>query len=75
MGMHAILKSAFECTLIGASILSLGYLGLTGFALALRRLRNRPEIIEDRERYPTVTVQIPTYNELAALNCAGSRWC
>ncbi len=70
MGMHTVLKTAFEFTLIGASILSLGYLGLTGFALALRRLRNPREIIEDRSLYPSVTVQIPTYNELAALNCA-----
>ncbi len=70
MGLHTILKTAFEFTLIGASVLSLGYLGLTGFALALRRLRDRPETIEDRSLYPSVTVQIPTYNELAALNCA-----
>lgn len=55
---------------MGACIFSFGYLIVTGCALALRRLNNRPEIIEDRSLYPTVTVQIPTYNELAALNCA-----
>ena len=64
------LKSAFEIALIGAFIFSLGYLILTAFAVAMRRLRNQPEIIEDRSLYPTVTVQIPTYNELAALHCA-----
>ena len=40
MGIHAFLKSAFEVALIGAFIFSLGYLVLTAFAVALRRLRN-----------------------------------
>jgi len=70
MGIHYILKSAFEFTLIGASLLSLGYLVLTGIALALRRLRDPCDVIEDRALFPSVTVQIPTFNELAALNCA-----
>ncbi len=55
---------------MGAFILSVGYFFLTAFSLALSRLRNDPEIIEDESLYPTVTIQIPTYNELAALNCA-----
>ncbi len=71
MDIHTFLKSAFEFALMGACVFSFGYLIVTGIALALRRLRNRPEIIEDRSLYPSVTVQIPTYNELAALNCAG----
>jgi cellulose synthase/poly-beta-1,6-N-acetylglucosamine synthase-like glycosyltransferase len=70
MGIHSFLKTAFEIALMGACIFSFCYLIVTGFAVALRRLRDRPEIIEDRSLYPTVTVQIPTYNELAALNCA-----
>ncbi len=70
MNFHSIIKAAFEAALLGAFFLSLGYLIVTAFAIALRRLRNRPEIIEDRSLYPSVTVQIPTYNELAALNCA-----
>jgi cellulose synthase/poly-beta-1,6-N-acetylglucosamine synthase-like glycosyltransferase len=70
MGIHSFIKTAFEVALLGAFILSLGYFIVTAFALALRRLRNKPEVIEDRSLYPTVTVQIPTYNELAALNCA-----
>lgn len=70
MDFHTIVKTVFEITLVGAFILSLGYFILTAFALALSRLRNTPEIIEDESLYPTVTVQIPTYNELAALNCA-----
>ena len=70
MGLHAVIKTVFEIALMGAFILSVGYLTLTAFALALSRLRREPEIIPDESTYPTVTVQIPTYNELAALNCA-----
>jgi cellulose synthase/poly-beta-1,6-N-acetylglucosamine synthase-like glycosyltransferase len=70
MDVHTILKTVFEVALMGAFILSVGYLTLTAFALMLSRLRNEPEIISDESLYPTVTVQIPTYNELAALNCA-----
>ena len=70
MEFHTIIKTIFEVTLMGAFVLSLGYFIVTAFALALSRLRNEPEIIEDTALYPTVTVQIPTYNELAALNCA-----
>ncbi len=70
MGFHTIIKTAFEIALMGAFILSLGYFIVTAFALALSRLRNKPEMIADESLYPSVTVQIPTYNELAALNCA-----
>ncbi len=70
MGFHTIIKTAFEVALMGAFVLSVGYFIITAFSLALSRLRNDPEIIEDESLYPTVTVQIPTYNELAALNCA-----
>ncbi|HEY5622023.1 MAG TPA: glycosyltransferase family 2 protein [Pontiella sp.] len=70
MGLHSVIKTVFEIALMGAFILSLGYFIITACALALSRLRNKPEIIEDTSLYPTVTVQIPTYNELAALNCA-----
>ena len=70
MEFHTIIKTVFEFALMGAFILSLGYFFLTAFALTLSRLRNKPEIIHDESLYPTVTVQIPTYNELAALHCA-----
>lgn len=70
MGFHDVVKTIFEFALMGAFVLSLGYFIVTAFALALSRLRDKPEIIADESLYPTVTVQIPTYNELAALNCA-----
>lgn len=70
MAFHSVIKTIFEMALLGAFLLSLGYLIVTALALALSRLRNKPEIIADESLYPTVTVQIPTYNELAALNCA-----
>lgn len=70
MNFHTIIKTAFEVALMGAFVLSVGYFIVTAFAMALSRIRNEPEIIEDESLYPSVTVQIPTYNELAALNCA-----
>jgi hypothetical protein len=70
MDFHTIIKTIFEIALVGAFVLSLGYFILTAFALALSWLRDKPEIIADESLYPSVTVQIPTYNELAALNCA-----
>ncbi|HEY5653512.1 MAG TPA: glycosyltransferase family 2 protein [Pontiella sp.] len=70
MELHTIIKTIFEGALLGTFALSLCYFFVTAFALALTRLRNKPEIIVDEELYPSVTVQIPTYNELAALNCA-----
>ena len=70
MDFHTVTKIIFEIALIGAFILSLGYFVVTAIALALSRLRDRPVIIADTNLYPTVTVQIPTFNELAALNCA-----
>jgi cellulose synthase/poly-beta-1,6-N-acetylglucosamine synthase-like glycosyltransferase len=70
MDFQAIIRTLFEIALMGAFILSLGYFVVTAVALGLARLRNKPEIIADESLYPTVTVQIPTYNELAALNCA-----
>ncbi|VGO17474.1 Cellulose synthase catalytic subunit [UDP-forming] [Pontiella desulfatans] len=70
MGFHSVVKTFFEIALMGAFVLSLGYFIVTAFALALSRLREKPETIADESLYPSVTVQIPTYNELAALNCA-----
>jgi len=70
MDFHTITKIIFEIALIGAFILSFGYFVVTAIALALSRLRDRPVVIQDTSLYPTVTVQIPTFNELAALNCA-----
>ena len=70
MNVHDLVKIAFEIALAGAFALSVGYFVVTAFALALSRLRNRPDSIDDPAQCPPVTVQIPTYNELAALNCA-----
>ncbi|MDF7807128.1 glycosyltransferase family 2 protein [Pontiellaceae bacterium B12219] len=70
MDFQTVIKTIFEIALMGAFILSLGYFVVTAVALGLSRLRNTPEVITDESLYPTVTVQIPTYNELAALNCA-----
>lgn len=70
MEFHTVIKTIFEIALLGAFILSLGYFAVTAFAMVLSRLRNAPELVADVSLYPTVTIQIPTYNELAALHCA-----
>jgi cellulose synthase/poly-beta-1,6-N-acetylglucosamine synthase-like glycosyltransferase len=70
MDFHSVIKTIFELTLMGTFVLSLGYFVVTACALGLSRLRDKPETITDESLYPSVTVQIPTYNELAALNCA-----
>jgi cellulose synthase/poly-beta-1,6-N-acetylglucosamine synthase-like glycosyltransferase len=70
MDFHAIVSGAFDIVLQIAFVLSMGYCVITAIALSLSRLKPEPEVIANPALYPTVTVQIPTYNELAALNCA-----
>ncbi len=60
----------FDVAMGATLVLSWIYFAMTVMALVHRRLhRSRPELA-DWERCPRVTIQIPTYNELAALNCA-----
>ncbi len=51
-------------------VLSWIYCAMTMAALAFRRHKPVVEAFPEGAGYPMVTVQIPTYNELAALNCA-----
>ena len=56
---------------IGSTIALSGvYCAMTAAALALRRFRPTRAPLPCDALLPSVTVQIPTYNELAALNCA-----
>lgn len=68
--LHQGMALAFELALGATFVLSWIYCGLTAAALIFRRHRSAGEALPGRASYPTVTVQIPTYNELAALNCA-----
>jgi len=70
MTIVQIIKTLFEIALMGAFTFSLLYFIITLFALVHARLRAPASRRQPLSNAPTVTVQIPTYNELAALNCA-----
>lgn len=68
--LHPWLKTAFDAASFTAAALSLTYLGITLWVLLFHRRRPYPFLRPDDARLPTVTVQIPTYNERAAIHCA-----
>jgi cellulose synthase/poly-beta-1,6-N-acetylglucosamine synthase-like glycosyltransferase len=70
MTIVQIIKTLFEIALMGAFTFSLLYFAITLFALVHARLRMPISRRYSLKHAPKVTVQIPTYNELAALNCA-----
>ena len=70
MSFTLIIKTLFEITLIGAFAFSFVYFVITFFALVHAQLKTRPEKRKSLINPPSITVQIPTYNEIAALNCA-----
>ena len=63
------IRHGFDAVMMTTFVFSAGYFLLTIFAVFLRR-RTRSVTPVSPEKFPRVTVQIPTYNELAALNCA-----
>lgn len=67
--LYDITTAVFEAVLHAAFVLSLLYLAITAFVLTTRRRKIKVPLTEPAE-LPSVTVQIPTYNEPAALNCA-----
>ncbi len=70
MTLMQLIKTSFEIALMGAFAFSLLYFAITLFALIHARLRPPPTRRQPLKNAPAITVQIPTYNELAALNCA-----
>ena len=66
--VHEWIQLSFDVAMSATFVLSAVYLALTALALVLRR-RHAGDVNADG-KLPRVTVQIPTYNELAALNCA-----
>lgn len=65
------IQRGFDVVLMTTFMLSILYYTLTLIALFLRhRSRGTDSASADSVRWPRVTVQIPTYNELAALHCA-----
>ena len=68
--VRQIIEQAFTVAMSATFVLSWVYCAMTAVALVWRRVRADPESVPETSRLPSVTVQIPTYNELAALNCA-----
>mgnify|MGYP003588274801 CR=1 FL=1 len=68
--LHQIIEAGFVIAMNATFVLSAIYFVLTLAALVYRRFRPDCQPLPDWITYPSVTVQIPTYNELAALNCA-----
>ncbi len=67
---HQGLEWVFAVTMSATFVLSWIYCAMTVAALICRRRRSGGEGVAAGMELPKVTVQIPTYNELAALNCA-----
>jgi len=64
---HIIFKSTFNTLIFVATLISIAYLIMSVYVYLSKKSRiNIPE----QDYTPTVTVQIPTFNELAALACA-----
>ena len=70
MILAQIIKSIFEIALVGAFIFSSIYFIITFISLSKKRLTKSASFLENSKALPFVTIQIPTFNELAALNCA-----
>ena len=68
--LNEILDHFFDLALISAFALSSLYFIITLIALTTRSMHLKKPTSTCQEALPYVTVQIPTYNELAALNCA-----
>ena len=68
--LNEILDHFFDLALISAFALSSLYFIITLIALTTRSMHLKKPTSTHQEALPHVTVQIPTYNELAALNCA-----
>ena len=65
-----IIQSIFEIALAGAFAFSLVYFVITFASLTNRTIIKPTESNYSSSEYPYITVQIPTFNELAAINCA-----
>ena len=70
MVIAQVIKTLFEIALMGAFGFSLIYFVITMFSLTISRLSKPVSLITSEESLPSITIQIPTYNESAALNCA-----
>ena len=68
--LHQGIQFVFNVAMGATFVLSWIYCAMTAAALVFRRRKSESEPLPAGTSLPNVTVQIPTYNELAALNCA-----
>ena len=68
--IQSSLGTVLDAAIAATFALSGVYCAFTVAALAFRRHRPAEDGLPAGANWPKVTVQIPTYNELAALNCA-----
>ena len=68
--LHQLIQVVFVVAMSATFALSAIYFTLTLCAIVYRRFRPLRQPWPAWAAYPTVTVQIPTFNELAALHCA-----
>lgn len=68
--LHQAIGFVFDLAIGATFVLSSLYCAFTAVALVFRRHRPAEPCPPADDLLPRVTVQIPTYNELAALNCA-----
>jgi len=68
--LNVLINYGFDISMTATCLLSGIYFLFTFLALFLLRRRTHAYTEVARELFPYVTVQIPTYNELAVLNCA-----
>ncbi|NOZ80868.1 MAG: glycosyltransferase [DPANN group archaeon] len=66
-GLHLGFDSLFKVFLFITMLVATSYLIMALAAMMKKKTTTRPV---KKGKEPTVTVQIPTYNELAAINCA-----
>ncbi len=66
---HIIFSTSFDIILFFTFLITIVYLFITCYMLFFYK-KKVETFIEDESLFPTVTVHIPTYNELAAINCA-----
>ena len=68
--IQSSLGTVLDAAIAATFALSGVYCAFTAAALMFRRHRPAEDGLPAGASWPQVTVQIPTYNELAALNCA-----
>ena len=68
--LNIIFDNFFNFLLFITIIISLSYLLIAIYTLSTNKKKNKIKYKFEEKKAPFVTIQIPTYNELAAIQCA-----